>query len=460
MKKSRWSAEPTARPRRRGWAARHPYVVAALALHALLLAGLYAMGPYKLALDHRAASGDRIEASLEQARRLQMQHHLQRLEEMQRRLSAATGAPAASAPASAGLADVRDQLLLARQLVERMERTEQAERAKELARLLKITPEKALAKVQAEDQARKAAQAAKKPAAPADAATQAARLEERAREVLERQQQRQARQSQGSEVAQQQAGLGVQPGGGGSGHGAGKTAGSGGGGQGAGSSGRGGFGGLGGDSTLAGGGLQAEAGFTDPRNYARQSEMPAVDWRSVRQGRGRTLGAGGTLATRIYLDRWMVAGPFAANGAASLDQVYPPEQGVDLDAVYAGKGNRVLQWEPFESPTYPFVPPDRAENAVYYAWTELRVDRDITVWLDIGADDDSKLWLDDTLVWHSGDAFKLWYQRPFYQLTSELAGYDLVEGRRRVTLTAGRHTLLFKLYNGIDLMFFSVVLTP
>ena len=109
--------------------------------------------------------------------------------------------------------------------------------------------------------------------------------------------------------------------------------------------------------------------------------------------------------------------------------------------------------KPFGSPISP------AEDAVFYAWTKLRVDRDTTVWLDIGADDDSRLWLNDTLVWASGDQDKAWYHRPFHALGPAIAAYDLVEGRRRVTLHAGRNTLLFKLYNGIDLMFLSVVIT-
>jgi hypothetical protein len=81
--------------------------------------------------------------------------------------------------------------------------------------------------------------------------------------------------------------------------------------------------------------------------------------------------------------------------------------------------------------------------------------------LEIGADDDSKLWLNDELVWVS-DALsdKPWYRQPFYQLDQEIGQLNFVEGRKLVRLRAGRNTLLFKLYNGIDLMFFSVVITP
>jgi hypothetical protein len=231
--------------------------------------------------------------------------------------------------------------------------------------------------------------------------------------------------------------------GGGSGHGSGRSDGS-----------------DSGDSVLAGDPLQAERGLVDVRNYSRAADLPRVAPASVRAGRGRVLGRGGELADRVYLDQWYVVGPFDARGPRSLQEAYPPEWGVDLDAVYRGKNGSLLQWVLADGPAYPFVPPDRAEDAVFYAWTEVRVERDTTGWLDIGADDDSKLWVNDALVWVSGDADKAWYHKPFHALDERVAAYDLVEGRRRVTLHAGRNTLLFKLYNGIDLTFLSVVITP
>jgi hypothetical protein len=133
---------------------------------------------------------------------------------------------------------------------------------------------------------------------------------------------------------------------------------------------------------------------------------------------------------------------------------------VDLDAAYEGSRGRVLQWQYQSNAGYPFVPQPRAENAVYFAYTEVMVDEAQEVWLEIGADDDSKLWLNDALVWTSGTGDKRWYRQPFYQLKDDIGKLNLVEGSQRVKLRAGRNTLLFKLYNGIDLMFFSVVLSP
>ena len=457
-------------PRRRGFVARHPYFMLAVVVHVLVLGALYRIGSVKIQRAVDARTGARIEASLEEARRLQVKRYVQHLEDMQRRLDAATGAKAsddgasaAADPASRALPDPKALLQRAQMLADRIEHTDQVQRARELARLLKIPPEQALAKVKAED----AAARAKQPPLPSDPASAAAQLEQRARAALDRQAAREARGEQGSPVKLAHDGGGNQgTGGSGAGQGNGSSqsgSGSHGSGNGAGGgSGRGsgdGDGSNSSDSALAGGALRTEAGFADPRNYMRPADLPNVVIADVRAGRGRTLGRGGEFANRLYLDQWYVVGPFDAHGPASLQEAYPPEWGVDLDAVYRGKGGGLVQWVLADSPAYPFIPPDRAEDAVYYAWTEVRVDHDTTVWLDIGADDDSKLWLNDTLVWASGDQDKAWYHRPFHALGPAIAAYDLVEGRRRVTLHAGRNTLLFKLYNGIDLMFLSVVIT-
>ncbi|MEO5688510.1 MAG: hypothetical protein ABIR54_14225 [Burkholderiaceae bacterium] len=458
-------------PRRRGFVARHPYLALALLLHVAVFGGLYKIGSVQVARAVDAHTGARIEASLEAARRLQMTRYVRHLEDMQRRLDAATGtkswdggASAPAEPASNAASDSRVLLQRAQALAERIEHTEQVQRARELARLLKIPPEQALAKIKAEDQAQRATQAP----LPSDPASAAAQLEQRARQALEREAQRQARGELGSPVTLAHGGGNKGSGGSGSGQGNGSgQAGAGKHGQGD-ASGSGAAGGRGtghgdgsddGEPALAGGPLRTESGFADPRNYAKAADMPLFTLASVRQGRGRVLGRGGEFANRVYLDQWYVVGPFEAHGRGSLQEAYPPEWGVDLDAVYRGKGGSLLQWALADSADYPFIPPDRAEDAVFYAWTQVRVERDTVVWLDIGADDDSKLWVNDSLVWVSGDADKAWYHRPFTRLGVQIGTYDLVEGRRRVVLHAGSNTLLFKLYNGIDLMFLSVVMT-
>ncbi len=193
--------------------------------------------------------------------------------------------------------------------------------------------------------------------------------------------------------------------------------------------------------------------------FVRYAAPPTVDVATLHTAAGRVFGAGGTYAERVYLDTWYVIGPFAGQGDESMQHGYPPEDNVDLDAVYPGLDGRTLAWQFTSRGFYPFIPPDRAENAVYYAWTELRVDEDRDVWLSIAADDDSMLWLDERLVWVSSPGDKPWYHPPYY-LRDELVGsLALTEGQRRVHLAAGVHRLLFKLHNNTDKTFFSVVLS-
>jgi hypothetical protein len=414
------------------WGRRHPFISGSLALHLLLAAGLHAAGPHSLRRQQLAQDQARVAPALEAARRAQMQHHLDRLERLDRELNAeAPELPASAVP-----------LERAKALVARVERAEQRDRAQALARLLKIKPEAALAQVKAEDARRLQPLAA-------DPAQALAQLDRRAREAADKLHERERRQAEGHRVDGAMAHAGGA--GGGQGRGIDKGGeGGGGGGQGRGrSAGRGD-----GEATASIGGVGEPE-----RQYSAAAPPPVLD--SMRRpqlhlAEGRSFGPGAPFANRVYLDRWLVAGPFAARNSRALDEVHPPELAVDLDAVYAGKYG-VVGWQAQHSASYPFVPEPRDADALYYAATEVRVDRDTDVWLDIGADDDCKLWVNDELVWVSGNADKPWYHRPFYRLEEALSRYALVEGRVRVTLRAGRNTLLLKLYNGVDLMFFSVV---
>ena len=193
--------------------------------------------------------------------------------------------------------------------------------------------------------------------------------------------------------------------------------------------------------------------------FVRYASPPPVDVATLHTAAGRVFGAGGTYAERVYLDTWYVIGPFAGQGDESMQRGYPPEDDVDLDAAYPGPEGRTLTWRFTSRGFYPFIPPDRRDDAVYYAYTELRVDEDADVWLSIAADDDSMMWLDERLVWVGAPGDKPWYHPPYY-LRDELVGsLSLAEGQRRVHLDAGVHRLLFKLYNKEDRTFFSVVLS-
>lgn len=193
--------------------------------------------------------------------------------------------------------------------------------------------------------------------------------------------------------------------------------------------------------------------------FVRYASPPAVDLATLRTAAGRVFGPGGTHAQRVYLDTWYVIGPFAGKGEESQQAAYPPEDDVDLDAAYPGPEGRILTWQFTSRGFYPFVPPDRRRDAVYYAFTEIRVDADRDVWFSFAADDDSMLWLDERLVWVSSPGDKPWYHPPYYARDELVGSLSLTEGQRRVHLAAGVHRLLFKLCNADGHPFFSVVLS-
>jgi hypothetical protein len=180
-------------------------------------------------------------------------------------------------------------------------------------------------------------------------------------------------------------------------------------------------------------------------------------------GSGRMLGQGGEYANRVYLNSWYIIGPFPGRHGAGLfdNPSYPPEKAVLLDAVYYGKDKRLLRWRYVTSQSYPLVPPDMVEDSVYYGYTEVRVDqaRDLTAW--IGADDDVQIYLNDRLVWKGGNVGKQSYFDAIFDSSSTyLRDYNRTEGKRVLHFNKGSNTIFFKLSNGPNSAFLSMVLTP
>ncbi len=457
---------------------RHPWLPLSLAAHVALAASLYTAGPVRVGFKHSADVRVHVEQSLRQTARREAQRQLQQMEEIREALQQSAGVPSKGGDAKAA---AKDPVARARQLAASIEAVQQQVRATEMARLLNIPAQEALKRVRAE--------AARLPR-PKPARTEApeatvARLAAQARAALV---QRRA------QLLAQQQGTAVQPGkrapGDGRASGMAKergAAGPGGGKNGAsdkGAPGNGGAKGDGGDNTgmssasgsrlealarglemgppgaLTGSSLDmSSSAFSDVRGYGSYLAPPPLDAARVRPGLGRILGAGGPFASRVVLDTWYVIGPFEGHGGDSQQAIYPPERGVDLDAVYYGKNDLPVRWTWQQDSAYPSIPHPRAENAVYYAYTEVTVDDDVDLWAWIGADDDSKMWFNDRLVWISGDGDKPWYRQPFYRQRTAVATRNLSEGQRKLHFHKGRNTILFKLYNGVNLMFYSVVLS-
>ena len=104
-----------------------------------------------------------------------------------------------------------------------------------------------------------------------------------------------------------------------------------------------------------------------------------------------------------YVVRWHVIGPFAAPGTTGFDRVYPPENGVDLNATYHGQNGRKIKWTTYETP-------DRfgqlnliqgiasCEEAVGYAYAELDSPEEKSVQMRCGADDNCQIWVNGERV--------------------------------------------------------------
>lgn len=161
--------------------------------------------------------------------------------------------------------------------------------------------------------------------------------------------------------------------------------------------------------------------------------------------------AGRTITTRpdvagaewMYIDTWHIIGPFGNEGRRNIDTRFPPESVVDLDATYAGKGGRPISWQ-FWQGDRPVIDPPNAESwAIYYAYTEVRCDRPLDLWMAVGSDDKSHIWINDVLVWVSEPHHKAW---------------KIGEGYRKIHLQQGRNRILYRVENGQFGMGFSLVL--
>lgn len=191
-------------------------------------------------------------------------------------------------------------------------------------------------------------------------------------------------------------------------------------------------------------------------------EVPPLDPTGLVRGHGRIFGAGGEYANRVLINSWYIIGPFPGRHDDLLfnNPVYPPEKAVLLDAVYLGKSERLLKWRYVTTQSYPILIPDLAEDGVYYGYTEVSVDEacDLVAW--IGADDDAQIYVNDQLVWRGGRINKMQFFRTVYDPgATHTRDYNRSEGTRVVHFNKGRNKIFFKLSNGAQGGFLSLVLT-
>lgn len=486
--------------RLRRLAATHPYATGSIALHALLatlLLNLPGLGEAEQARA-RTREAARVAEQMASTQTRELWRQVERLEEIRRAMRAESGETPASSPLSGPDSSPAALAARAQAAARDIDESERQSRAARLAALIGVPPAEALRRITAEESA---------PAASTPAATPAqlvARLERHAREVLQARRSREESLRNGTpaplpararidaarapdtltetstgqrraadgllrspmEQLAAMARLGS-------------------------AQGRVGVVGSAGGRSVNREGVRGVAGGRDARaddpapddlsapvtargasidltrapstgshDLVRYVDAVAAEPDAGQRALGRSVGRGGIYATRAYVNSWYVIGPFAGQGERSMDVAYPPEQDVDLDGTYPGLDGRVLTWNYTNRGFYPFVPPDLADDAVYYAYTELRIDEDADVWLSIAGDDDTLLWLDGRLVWVSAPGDKPWVHPPFYLQDERTASFALVEGRRRVHLARGVHRVLVKLCNRVDRAFFSLVMAP
>lgn len=435
----------------------HPWLIASLVVHAMLAAGLYAAGPMRIDERERQAVHVQVDASLREGAQRAMQRELRRMEEIRDALEESAGLPA-RAPAADDTQDAADPARRAQQIAQQIEEVRQQLRAAEMARVLHIPEPEARRRVQAEAASRPMPAASRTSAKPNAQEAAVQQASEQARAALDERRKQLQAQHQGVGVtpgsAQDGAKDGKAPGGAQQGPAAG-----------GGQSGRidalaAGME-VGSPEVITGRSLDMSSmGSANGRGFGSYVAPPYVDAARLVPGRGNVIGAGGPAANRVFLNTWWVIGPFEGEGGASQQAVYPPERGVDLDAVYYGKDGQPVHWAWQQQTDYPMVPRGHAEDAVYYAYTEVSVGRDMDLWVWIGADDDSKMWFNDSAVWISVQTGnKSWYHQAYTSLGADISTMNLTEGQRRLHFRKGRNTILFKLYNNLGLMFFSVVLS-
>lgn len=135
-----------------------------------------------------------------------------------------------------------------------------------------------------------------------------------------------------------------------------------------------------------------------------------------------------------WVTDWKVIGPFDNKDRAGFEKVFPPEQGIDLNAEYDGLNGKV-KWQDFKATgDYGMVdlnkPCGALKEVTGYAYAEFYADKARPVELRIGCKNGWKVWLNG----------KFLFGRDEYHRGAEIDQYRLAG-----ELKPGRNTILVKL---------------
>lgn len=151
----------------------------------------------------------------------------------------------------------------------------------------------------------------------------------------------------------------------------------------------------------------------------------------------------------LYVNTWYMIGPWDSYGRNDYSITHPPEQGIDLDAVYHGgrtgpateetdahplhvSGREVmldgtLRWKFMQSESMHNTVPATADDTTCYAFTELYFDEPVMMVVAIGTDDSGKLWINGREIWQ--DEGYSWYH-----IDEHIEAFPFQQGWNRVLI--------------------------
>ncbi len=169
--------------------------------------------------------------------------------------------------------------------------------------------------------------------------------------------------------------------------------------------------------------------FRQALGHAREVDQIEQATQSLR-GLGQTVDLPHLLG---FITRWKVIGPFDNTGMRGFQQAFPPEQALDLQADYEGKGARARWVDLVAQDDFGFVdlnqPFGKLKEVCGYAVTTFQAEARRPVELRLGSENAWKLWLNGQLLFARDE-----YHR----------GRAIDQYRIPATLQPGPNTLLVK----------------
>ncbi len=100
----------------------------------------------------------------------------------------------------------------------------------------------------------------------------------------------------------------------------------------------------------------------------------------------------------LLLGEWHYCGPFPYNNGQGFNQVYPPEQGINLKATYGGRGGKQATWKKGkfiegEINNLALFEPNHNVDAVVYLFREIECAVAADLPVSLGSDDTLTVWL-------------------------------------------------------------------